>query len=176
MWNWSTLAAVASAAIALCALSLSVSGSRRQRRRDQADAKRESSMQPSLVYCWLELKPSTISKDYASEVLVAWNRSNQVITNVEGDPGVGRPRVKWREILPGGKVRSAVGGRSVSADDIEQFAAADQLYVTEFNTVNNIARAVAANHSCEIEFDTVTATRWKRKLIPRQGRRRGQTP
>jgi hypothetical protein len=50
----------------------------------------------------------------------------------------------------------------LKADNLAQFAAADQLYVTEFDTVNNIARAVAANHSCEIEFDTVTGTRWKR--------------
>jgi len=142
VWSWSTIAAVASAAIALCALGLSVGGSRRQRKRDREDADRKGSMQPSLVHCWLELEPSPISQGYVSEVLVAWNNSNQIITNVEGDPGTGRPRVKWREITPGEKARSTVGWRS--------------------DSTSHIAQSVVERKSCEIEFDAVTGKRWKR--------------
>jgi outer membrane protein assembly factor BamB len=129
-------------AIALGALSVAFIGLLIQGRRDREAAVRASSVQASLVYCWVELEPSPLSEGYASEVLVAWNHSNQIITNVEANPGADRPRVQWESINAGEKVYKAVGGRPLSA--------------------NEIGQSPPRRQECEIEFDAVGGKRWKR--------------
>jgi hypothetical protein len=147
VWSWeadTALAAVAAAAIALCALGLTVGQGRREKRRDRQGSDRVDLIQPSLVNCWLEREPSTISHGYVREVLVVSNQSNQPITNIDADPGAGRSRVPWTAVAPGGKVRKTFAWQS--------------------DPTGQATPSVDERQACEVEFDAVSGKRWRRMV------------
>jgi hypothetical protein len=150
VWTWDTgsaIATIATAFIALCALGLTISASRREKKRDQKNNDREKEqdrkntdntdlIQPSLVHCWLDASPSTMSADYSSEVLVVRNGSNQPITQVEANPGEDRALVRWDSVGPGENVQQTVG----------------------YKNIRTHRRQI-----CEVEFDAVSGKRWRHR-------------
>lgn len=145
MWDdacvgaWDTAGAIAGivgAVIGLGGLCLTLTANRTQKGQDRKHIERESVIQPSLVYCNLELeRPDSEGK--GSAVLEVSNTSNQLITKVDADLGIGNSPVQWDQIGPGKKVRHTIGPADETA------------------LVNYRSR-------CKVEFNGVDGTRWKR--------------